>query len=133
MTREDKIKAYVMCLDGATLQEAADRFGVTREYIRQIFNPRKRAPKEFSCIYPWLKNWIIEHGYSCPMFQDACGLPFSYNALLQKCKGMSDFTMREIKMILAFTGMTFEEAFGKEDRPGGESNGCEQQTEGREI
>lgn len=134
MTREEKIKAYVMCLDGATLQEAADEFGVTREYIRQILSPNKRKPKEYYCIYTGLRNWLIEHKYSCPRFIDECGLPLTGNTFLTKIKGKSEFTIVEIKKILSYTGMTFEEAFGQvEDAPGGDLNGSEQQAEGSTV
>lgn len=36
MTREEKIKAFEMRMDGATLQQIGNEFGVTRECIRQV-------------------------------------------------------------------------------------------------
>lgn len=34
MTREQKIEAFAMRIDGYTLEEIAQKFGVTREWIR---------------------------------------------------------------------------------------------------
>lgn len=46
MTNDEKVEAYRMRLEGATLQEVADRFGVTREWIRVLIPaPEKKERK----------------------------------------------------------------------------------------
>ena len=37
MTKEEKIDAFTMRLDGYTLQEIGDKYGLTRERIRKMF------------------------------------------------------------------------------------------------
>ncbi len=45
MTREEKIEAFTMRLDGETYQEIADKFGVTRQYIHQILGGDRLYPR----------------------------------------------------------------------------------------
>lgn len=65
MTKEEKILAYSMRLDGAPLQKIADKFGVTREYIRQITNGAcNRASvcdRVSDCVYPNIRKWMVEN------------------------------------------------------------------------
>ena len=37
LTREEKIDMFSMRLDGYTLQEIGDKYGVTREAVRRMF------------------------------------------------------------------------------------------------
>ena len=48
MTKEQKLKMYEMRLDGYTLQEIADEFGVSRQYVDQVIpsNGRSRNMKK---------------------------------------------------------------------------------------
>lgn len=64
MTREQKIDMFTMRLDGYTLQQIGDKYGITRERVRQILSPREHstdiyAPK--SCIYPALGKWMNDN------------------------------------------------------------------------
>lgn len=116
MTREEKIKAFEMSLDGATYQEIADTFGVTRQCIEQGLTRKIwRAPKKYECVFPTLKNWLLERRVSIPRFNEKAKVCKSDNTLRRKLDGSFEFTMSEIKAILAFTGMTFEEAFWREE------------------
>lgn len=136
MTREEKIRAFAMRLDGMTFEEVAKEFGVTREYIRQIcYTPRKhsRRGKDFCCVYPGLKKWMREHQYSVSRLATEIGIQKSSVAWTGKLSGKRNITVKEAKKILAITGLTFEETFGEEVVLGGDSNGCEQQAEGREV
>lgn len=65
MTREEKIEAFTMRLDGETYQEIADKFGVTRQYIHQMLGGDRRskvALNDRGFIYPNLMKWMIENG-----------------------------------------------------------------------
>ena len=53
MTKEQKIEAYSMRLDGATLREIADKFGVSFQYIHKLFPGPKNHKKQyviFDCL-----------------------------------------------------------------------------------
>lgn len=114
MTREEKIKAFEMSLDGATFQEIADAFGVSRQCIEQGLSRKQwRAPKKFECVFPALKIWLNEQHLSVHRFNEAAKVCKHSNSLRQKLAGQYEFTMPEIKTILSYTGMTFEEAFGE--------------------
>lgn len=118
MTREEKIKAFEMRMDGATLQQIGNEFGVTREYIRQVLTCNPRKPKEFRCIFPGLKEWMTKNEMSCVKFALESKIFKTGYVAWEKFTGVRMLKMPEIKAILAYTGMTFEEAFGREESPG---------------
>ena len=104
-----------MRLEGASLQECANRFGVSREYIRQITPPatayaRKRSSYE-TCVYPNLAQWLYENRYSYNAFAKLCAT--SYAIVFRALTGECDFRKALIDKILDATGMTYEEAFKK--------------------
>lgn len=116
MTVEQKVEAYRMRLEGATLKECAEKFGVSREYIRQItppveIHPRRRSIYD-SCIYPNIKEWMYQNEYSYYAFSKLLGCtPASvYNVLM----GKSSPNKKLIDKILDATGMSYEEAFKTE-------------------
>lgn len=118
MTNEEKVKAYAMRLDGATLQEVADALGVSREYIRQITPPvethgRRRSSYD-GCIFPNIANWLYDNRYSYNRFAKlvASNSMSVYRALV----GQTDMPKKLIDKILDATGMTYEEAFAKDNR-----------------
>ncbi len=67
MTREQKITAYTMMLDGASAQEVADEFGVTVKDIEAAGGKMKaaQAPQHEQladmCVYPGLAECIREN------------------------------------------------------------------------
>lgn len=113
MTVDQKVKAYRMRLNGASLEECAKKFGVSREYIRQITPPvethaRRRSNYE-TCIYPKIKEWLYQNRYSYSAFSKL--LDYStmsvYNALTGKVVPSKTL----IDKILDATEMSYEEAF----------------------
>ena len=62
MTREQKIEMFTMRIDGMTLEEIGERFGLTRERVRQILTrtatgQRSRVSNMVSiCVFPYLVN-----------------------------------------------------------------------------
>lgn len=112
MTKEDKVEAFRMRLEGCTLQEIGNRYGVTRAYIHQVLGcgitGRKYAT---ACIYPGIARWMSENEMNGCQFNKKLGI-FSRSSLLyDRLEGKTQFKVDEIKRILEMTGMTFEEAF----------------------
>lgn len=123
MTKEEKLKAYEMWLDGKTFTEIGNKFGVTGEAVRVALTINERRKKDFVCIYPGLKKWIIEHNYSVSRFVRELDPSRTQTWIMHKFRSKTDFDVHEVKKVLAFTGLTFEEAFGEEAEPGGDANG----------
>lgn len=117
MTREEKIQAFAMRLDGATYQEIGNKFGVSRQRIEQVINKKLQKPsKRFigkGFLYPNLIKWMIENEMSIHDLTETLGLNRSATLTL-KLKGKSEFKKREIDIILAKTNMKYEECFGLE-------------------
>lgn len=116
MTIDEKVEAYRMRLNGASLQECADRFGVSRERIRQIIpgvgerSIRQEAYK--SCIYPNISNFMYENQYNYHSISKMTG--FAQVTVSDYLTGKKDMRKRFIDKILDITDMTYEEAFKKE-------------------
>jgi transcriptional regulator with XRE-family HTH domain len=117
MTKEQKLKMYEMRLDGYTIQEIADEFGVSRQYVVQIvpFNGRSRKGSSYDkCIYPNIKNWLIKNRIAYRQFADLCDV--NVMTLHNGINGNTTMTKTTIDKILKATGMKYEEAF-MEDKP----------------
>ena len=65
-----------------------------------------------TCVYKGLSEYIERNNISFSKLNRAIGAKGnSTNPIALKLKGMRDFKIKEIKKILEFTGMTFEECF----------------------
>lgn len=117
MTKQEVVTMFAMRLDGYTLQEIGEHFGVTRERIRQILESSVKSPKAngCKCIYPGLRTWFITSGTSAYRMHKEVGIGKGVTPLYNRLSGEKQFTLQEIKKLLAYTGLTFEEAFGEED------------------
>ena len=113
MTNDEKVEAYRMRLEGATLQEVADRFGVTREWIRALTPaPEKRGKKKRNhknIIYPNINKFLYENRHSYSSFAKLIGM--SGNAVYRALTGATSPTKKLIDRVLEATDMTYEEAF----------------------
>lgn len=116
MTKEQKVEMFSLRLDGNSLQDIGNRFGCSREYVRQIVGNHavetKRIIKAEKIKYPGIRNWAAENSKSIPMLAKMSGIKQStlYRGLTHGTEvGMH---MDTIKGILRATGLTFEEAFG---------------------
>lgn len=129
MTKEDVIVMFTMRVNGSTFDEIGKEFGVTRERIRQILeantkDPAMKGMKKSAgckCIYPALADWMVAN--CCPAYKlrKESGVCKSMTTLYYKLQGRNPFNLDEIKKLLAYTGMTFEEAFWTV-----ETDACEQ-------
>lgn len=114
MTKEEKIQAYSMLLDGHTLVEVGDKFGVSKQRIDQMFhatNIRVEMAAE-SCVYPNISKWMIANRSGFAVIARACET--STNAVRYALTTGGNIRKRTIDSILQLTGMTYEEAFFEE-------------------
>lgn len=120
MTRDDKIKAFTMRLDGKTFQEIGDEFGVSKQCIEQMlgFHQRKaRTSIAVKCIYKGLAGYLQEEKISIAKMTELLEAKTPY-IVSKKLSGEKEFKISEIKKILQITGQTFEECFEEKETPG---------------
>lgn len=119
--KEQILKIVQMRLDGYTLQQIADEYGVTKQCIQQKLSSitknhtiRKGLVRKIDekIIYPNLAKWIFDNGYSVSSFAWSLGMS-SPNNLLIKLHGERSINMAEIRKILEFTGQAFEYLFAE--------------------
>ena len=117
MTNEQILEMVTMRVNGATLREIAEKFNISREYVRQCM-PKQMVTNQLvengweSIIYPALKEWVKEHEFSNADLAKKTGTSQQHiNAFLR-----GNFNPRKstIDKILALTGMTYEQAFRKD-------------------
>ena len=113
MTKEQKIEAYARRLAGESYQSIADSFGVTRQYIYLILHNYNETNKlNEICIYKGLGSFLEKKKMTLKEFTELLGCNYSNGVTLKKkLKGLSSFTMDDIRKLLKITGMTFEECF----------------------
>ena len=115
MTKEQKMEAFSMLIDGATYEAVAERFGVTRQRIHQIIpmgrntKPTQKKEKPFRYIYPNIEKWMRENKMSLNDF--SAKINHSVSCVNQCLLGSHEPRKRFIDEVLEFTGMTYEEAF----------------------
>lgn len=115
MTNEQRVEMYRMRLEGASLQEIADKFGVTRQAVHQAIPAVEPRPcYRAKCIYPNLQNWLIANERSLATFSEITGV--NKTTLYKVLGGQGDPCKKTIDAILRTTGMDYETAFApKED------------------
>lgn len=118
MTREDKIKAFEMRLDGYTFKEIGEVFGVSRQYIEKMLKQKNNKSAPEKVIYKGLRKFLIDEGLVLYELQDLIypEKEKKYKTQIsptfsRKLKGESEFTISDIERILKVTGMTYEECF----------------------
>ena len=121
MTEENKKRAvemFKMRLDGATYQEIAAKYKVTRQCVEQILKMREphRIPltkKYEKIIFKGLKEWMMQNNISIIDIHRKISKSESNNATCTRLKltGMRDFSYSEIRTIMEISGLTFEQLF----------------------
>ena len=112
MTKEEKLKAFEMRLDGCTYEKIGRAFGISKQAVSQAFGNvgvEKRKQRDFVCKYPNIKAWIKKNEMNCITFSEKIG--FAYASVYQWFHGDRHPSKEAIDAILAVTGMTYEEAF----------------------
>ena len=118
MTIDQKVEAYRMRLEGATLQSIADKFGVSLERVRQIIPPieGKTWSKDSTwsrCVYPGIGQWLYENRCTYAKLAELVGVP--QGTMSRWMNGVHKPSKPTIDKILKVTGMTYEQAFGEGD------------------
>lgn len=114
MKKEEIIKMYEMRLNGDTLQEIGDKFGISRQAVFQkIGGFTKHDNAKDKIVFSGIRKWMIEN--DCSVSKLACSLPdISYNHIRNSLKGNTKPSYEFILAILKITGLKFEEAFARE-------------------
>ena len=123
MTREEKIDAFTMRLDGYTLQEIGDKYGLTRERIRQMFASitTESGISRKNYIYPNISDRMIDNNVSQ---YDLCKkLGCTQTTISSYLTGRKHPSFAFINLMLELTKMPYEVAFSKERLEGRRSNG----------
>ena len=113
MTKEEKIDAFTMRLNGYTLQEIGDKYGLTRERIRQMFaavTTESRISRK-NYIYPNISDWMIDNNVSQ---YDLCKkLGCTQTTISSYLTGRKHPSFAFINLMLELTKMPYEVAFSK--------------------
>ena len=106
-----------MRINGSTLQEIADKYGCTRENIRQEIGRAKRimnVKRHYSdVIFPNIREYMSLHDVSKYEISKRTGI---YYQGLNKClKGDRDFSLGNAFKIANLMGMTVDQAFSMDE------------------
>ena len=118
MENEKILEMIKMRMDGATLDEIAQKYGVSRESVRErmpIFLAEAKGLKRSygNVVYPGIRSWMARNMVNKTSFSKKLGIDIG--RLTRILKGVSDVKKSYIDKILAVTGMTYEEAFSEKD------------------
>ena len=121
MTRDEKIEAFTMHIDGYSYREIGEKFGVSRQYVEQTLkeilpnrnSTVRRTRTSEKCIYSGLSDYIKQNNITMKKLMQVIGI--SHTTLNAKIIGEREFTITEFNKILEYTGMTFEECFKMKD------------------
>ncbi len=103
-----------MRLNGASLQEIANHFGVSRQYVHQTIPHLKREEIGYysKIIYPAIRKWMTEN--DCTYRQFAAKANVTQSSIQTALKGKNEPGKRIIDAILRVTNLSYEEAFKEE-------------------
>lgn len=111
-----------MRLDGSTIQQIADKYGVTKQCVQQQLSiiagnakPRPRGIDE-RVIYPNLAKWIVDNRIAKYKLSEMIDMKSKCtDSIRKKLYGERDFTITEIKKLIEITGYTFEYIFAEKE------------------
>lgn len=105
---------------GMTYQAIADEFGVTQQRVHQIIGSRNVAHFNYvtkdRCIFEGLRNWMNENEVCVAELTRRVyhnGQPTNRERIRKKLMG-NQATIEFVDRILNVTGLTYEEAFRRE-------------------
>lgn len=99
-TSEQKAEMQKLRSQGKSLQYIGDKYGVTRERVRQILAVKKRYCSRKSLnqvVYPLIKQMMADERISINKMSYCIGT--SYRATKRKLRGESQFKQNEIDTI----------------------------------
>ena len=103
------VEMFRFRIEGRSLQEIGDRFGITRERARQILNKPHAGGIATRCVYPAIRRYLETNVISQKDFAERIGV--SNSGLTNVLLGKHLPNKRMIDKILHETGLTYEEAF----------------------
>lgn len=120
MIAKDKARARELHAQGLSLRRIAAEIGVSYTSVwnylkrqRDIYVPHKwTADACKKAVYPNLARWILDKEISLNTFAKGCGTKSQVISAMLSGKAAPRY--ETITAVLAFTGMTFEEAFFRE-------------------
>lgn len=115
---EKLIAIMTMRMNGETLQQIADKYGCTRENIRQIIGRGNRIMRgegrgNMSIIYPNIREYMRENSVSMSDLANGSGI--CYGNLNNVLKGRHNISLRNAFKVARFLGMTVDEAFATDE------------------
>lgn len=115
ITREQKVEMFKMRMNGVSFEEIGNKYGISKQRVQQLLQTTIHKPRELSrkCVYPNLKKWCLEHDASFRQLALLAGI--TPTTIYAKLSGEVSFTQKQIDKILGVTGMTYEEAFAREE------------------
>lgn len=113
VSKEDKIKMFEMRLDGKTLQQIGDAYGISRERVRQIldFGKVDRRTSIEKMIYPNIARWMRDNNENPTHIAKLIAVtPSIFIDFLQGKRDMR-FSVGTIKQLEQIMEMQFDELF----------------------
>ena len=108
-SKAELMEMFQLRIEGCSLQEIGDKFGITRERVRMILNKPVVGGLFRDCIYPAIANYINDNHIVVKDFAERMGC--SYATLHSLLSGKRGTIKSVIDKILSETGLTYEEAF----------------------
>lgn len=115
MTKQERLQAFEMRLDGCKWSEIARTLGYTSTTVQQDLRACVLAkPYQVNCVYPVIRRIITEYyGGSVRAFAQDCGI--TYNAMYYTLSGKCDVKLERMAIISKVIGIPPEEAFRREE------------------
>lgn len=115
MTKQERLKAFEMRLDGCNWCQIGRALGYTSNAVKQdLVGCVLSSPRQVNCAYPVIRRIITEdYGGSVSAFAASCGL--SPNAMYYTLSGKCVVSMHRQKLIANVLGIPTEEAFSMEE------------------
>ena len=115
MTKQERLKAFEMRLDGSNWSEIGRELGYTSTTVKQdLQGCILSKPYQVNCVYPAIRRIITDrYDGSIRALADACGI--TYNAMYYTMSGKCIVSDQRKKIIANVLGIPPEEAFQRED------------------
>ena len=115
MTKQERLKAFEMRLDGCNWSEIGRQLGYTSNTVREdLLSCILSSPYRVRCVYPALRSVIeARYGGSISAFAGACGI--SYNTMYCMLTGKREIKGEKTADICAAAGLSPSEAFQREE------------------
>ena len=115
MTKQERLKAFEMRLDGSNWSEIGRELGYTSTTVKQDLQGCVLSkPYQINCVYPAIRRIITDrYDGSIRALADACGI--TYNAMYYTMSGKCIVSDQRKKIIANVLGIPPEEAFQRED------------------